>query len=117
MADQKPETKIEQLHIRVTTAQLIELKARALKERTSLSDYVVGRALRGRPLEVLPKDAVMAMIRLRADVGRATGMMKHSIAQGVRDGPQIKEIERTYHEIAQQLYDLIKWISTILHKK
>ena len=111
------ETKIEQLHIRVTTAQLIELKARALKERTSLSEYVVGRALRGRPLEVLPKDAVMAMIHLRSDVGKATGMMKHSIAQGVHDGPQIKEIERTYHDIAKQLYDLIKKISTILNKR
>ncbi|MDD6319140.1 MAG: hypothetical protein PUA61_09880 [Succinatimonas hippei] len=111
------ETKIEQLHIRITTAQLIELKARALKEQTTLSEYVVGRALRGRPLEILPKDAVMAMIHLRSDVGKATGMMKHSIAQGVRDDPQIKEIERTYYDIAQQLYDLIKEISTILNKK
>ncbi len=103
-------------YIRVTAEQSAQIKARALAERKTITDYVIGRCLEGKPVELLPGDAVAAAIRRRGDIGKATGMLKHALAQGVRDGPQIMEIERAYRDCQQRLYDVIKLMAEALVK-
>ena len=103
-----------QLNLRCTQKEAAQIKARARGERKTLTEYMIGRALHGKPVRFLPDQEIAEVIRLRADVGRATGMMKHSIAKGVRDGPAIMEIERQYRGIADQLAGLVKRMAMIL---
>ncbi len=105
-----------QFHFRATAKQSAQIKARALAERMTITDYVIERCLKGEPPKFLPGDAVSAAIKLRADIGKATGMLKHALAMGVRDGPQIMEIEQAYRDCQQRLYDVIKLMAEALVK-
>ena len=105
------------IDIRVTAEQSAQIKARALAERKTITDFVIGRCLHGRPLELLPEDAVDAATMLRADIGKATGMLKHALAQGVRDGPQIMAIEEAYKSLLPKLYAIIKRMAEVLARE
>lgn len=105
------------IYIRVTAKQSAQIKARALAERKTITDYVIGRCLEGKPVELLPGDAVAAAIRLRGDIGKATGMLKHALAQGVRDGPQIMAIEEAYKSLLPKLYAIIKRMAEVLARE
>lgn len=109
MNEKKPD-KAKTIHIdlRATPEEKARIAAAAAKSGRTMSEYVLACCLPGRDIsKALPAEAVKEMIRLRGDIGKATGMLKLSLASGVPGKDDVETALRAYEKAEQQVRDLI----------
>lgn len=96
------------IQLRVSKEEYIAIKLAAAENNVTLTEYVKQNCLPCKNLsDVFNADIVEALIRLRGDIGKATGMLKQAISSDQYNPKIFSKILKQYIDLKKQLEDLM----------